>query len=39
MRNQLLHTAITAALEAGKAILEIYHSGDLDIEIKEDNSP
>ena len=39
MRNQLLHTAITAALEAGKAILEIYHSGDFDIEIKGDNSP
>ena len=39
MRNQLLHTAITAALEAGKAILEIYHSGDFDIELKGDNSP
>jgi len=39
MRNQLLHTAITAALEAGKAILEIYHSGAFDIEIKGDNSP
>ena len=39
MRNQLLHTAITAALEAGKAILEIYHSGEFDVEIKGDNSP
>jgi 3'(2'), 5'-bisphosphate nucleotidase len=39
MRNQLLHTAIIAALEASKAILEIYHSGDFDIEIKGDNSP
>jgi 3'(2'), 5'-bisphosphate nucleotidase len=39
MRNQLLHTAIIAALEAGKAILEIYHSGDFDIEMKGDNSP
>ena len=39
MRNQLLHTAIIAALDAGKAILEIYHSGDFDIEIKGDNSP
>jgi 3'(2'), 5'-bisphosphate nucleotidase len=37
--KQLLNTAITAALEAGKAILEIYHSGDFDIEIKGDNSP
>ena len=34
-----LFTAITAALEAGKAILEIYHSGEFDIEIKGDNSP
>ena len=39
MIKQLLNTAITAALEAGKAILEIYHSGDFDIEIKGDNSP
>lgn len=37
--NQLLNTAITAALEAGKAILEIYHSGEFDVEIKGDNSP
>jgi 3'(2'), 5'-bisphosphate nucleotidase len=37
--KQLLGTAITAALEASKAILEIYHSGDFDIEIKGDNSP
>lgn len=34
-----LFTAVTAALEAGKAILEIYHSGDFDIEIKGDSSP
>jgi len=39
MRNQLLHTAITAALKAGKAILEIYHSGAFDVELKGDNSP
>ena len=39
MMKQLLTTAITAALEAGKAILEIYHSGEFDIEIKGDNSP
>ena len=39
MGNQLLHTAIIAALEASKAILEIYHSGAFDIELKGDNSP
>ena len=39
MKNLLLHTAITASLEAGKAILEIYHSGEFDIELKGDNSP
>ena len=37
--KQLLNIAITAALEAGKAILEIYHSGEFDVEIKGDNSP
>ena len=37
--KQLLNTAITAALEAGKAILEIYHSGEFNVEIKGDNSP
>ena len=34
-----LVTAIIAALEASKAILEIYHSGAFDIELKGDNSP
>ena len=34
-----LKTAIVAALQAGKAILEIYHSRDFYIEIKGDNSP
>ncbi len=34
-----LETAILAALQAGKEILKIYHSGDFDIEIKGDNSP
>jgi 3'(2'), 5'-bisphosphate nucleotidase len=34
-----LKTAIEAALQAGKAILEIYHSGAFDIELKGDNSP
>lgn len=37
--KQLLITAIAAALEAGKSILEIYHSGEFDLEIKGDNSP
>ena len=37
--KQLLSTAINAALEAGKAILEIYDSGNFDVEIKGDNSP
>ena len=37
--KQLLNTAINAALESGKAILEIYHSGVFDVEIKGDNSP
>ncbi len=30
-----LQTAITAALEAGKAILEIYHSDDFEVELKD----
>jgi 3'(2'), 5'-bisphosphate nucleotidase len=38
MKN-LLNTAITAALKAGKAILEIYHSGEFHVELKGDNSP
>tara|TARA_B100000787_G_scaffold142502_1_gene111869 strand:+ start:5206 stop:5994 length:789 start_codon:yes stop_codon:yes gene_type:complete len=38
MKN-LLNTAVIAALEAGKVILEIYHSGEFDVEIKGDNSP
>lgn len=37
--KQLLKTAILAALEAGKKILEIYHSREFDIEIKGDSSP
>lgn len=39
MMIHLLNTAIIAVLEAGKSILEIYHSGEFDIEIKGDNSP
>ena len=37
--KQLLNTAIISALEAGNAILEIYHSGEFDVELKGDNSP
>ena len=37
--SENLKTAIHASLEAGKAILEIYHSGEFDVEIKGDNSP
>jgi 3'(2'), 5'-bisphosphate nucleotidase len=36
---KLLTTAIEAALEAGKVILEIYKSDDFEVEIKGDNSP
>ena len=39
MMQDVLKIAIVAALEAGKAILEIYHSGEFDVEIKGDNSP
>ena len=31
--------AVTAAFEAGLAILEIYHSGDFDVTLKGDDSP
>jgi 3'(2'), 5'-bisphosphate nucleotidase len=31
--------AIEAALKAGRKILEIYHSGDFDVELKGDDSP
>lgn len=34
-----LITAITAALKAGKVILDIYHSDDFQVELKGDNSP
>lgn len=37
--KDLLKIAITAALDAGKSILEIYNSGEFNIEVKEDNSP
>lgn len=34
-----LKTAVTAALEAGQAILDIYHSDDFEVQLKGDNSP
>ncbi|WP_179318048.1 3'(2'),5'-bisphosphate nucleotidase CysQ [Winogradskyella helgolandensis] len=37
--TELLHHSITAALEAGKAILKIYHSDDFEVELKGDDSP
>lgn len=37
--TELLHQSITAALEAGKAILDIYHSDDFELELKGDDSP
>lgn len=39
MMKDVLNTAINAALEAGKSILKIYHSGEFDTETKGDNSP
>ncbi|WP_225035064.1 3'(2'),5'-bisphosphate nucleotidase CysQ [Winogradskyella sp. SM1960] len=37
--TELLHQSIKAALEAGKAILDIYHSDDFQVELKGDDSP
>jgi 3'(2'), 5'-bisphosphate nucleotidase len=37
--QQLLITAIQAALKAGEEILKVYHSGEFAVEQKEDNSP
>ena len=36
---KLLHTAIEAALEAGKSILDIYNTDDFGVEFKGDSSP
>ncbi|MBO3100187.1 3'(2'),5'-bisphosphate nucleotidase CysQ family protein [Gelidibacter pelagius] len=38
-KTKHLKTAITAALEAGKVILDIYNSDDFEVELKEDHSP
>ena len=36
--NDLLKISITAAIEAGKEILDVYHN-EFDVETKADNSP
>jgi 3'(2'), 5'-bisphosphate nucleotidase len=38
-RSDWLHTAITSALAAGRAILEVYDSADMGVEKKADDSP
>ena len=38
-RSSWLYTAITSALAAGKAILEVYDSADMGVEKKADDSP
>ncbi|MGS2765115.1 3'(2'),5'-bisphosphate nucleotidase CysQ [Sinomicrobium sp. M5D2P9] len=37
--DQLLEVAIKASLDAGEKIMEIYDSGDFDVDYKSDNSP
>lgn len=37
--NEWIRVALAASLEAGRAILDIYHSGDVGVEYKEDQSP
>lgn len=39
INNLILENAITAAIVAGRKILEIYRQPDFEIEIKNDNSP
>ena len=39
MSQDLLKTAISAALEAAKEILKIYHSDNFEIQLKSDDSP
>ena len=39
LRKIWLQTAITSAVAAGKAILEVYNSADMGVEKKADNSP
>ncbi len=37
--DNLLNIALQASIEAGKAIMDIYETGDFGVEKKEDNSP
>ena len=37
--EKLLETAIDAAIDAGKSIMEIYETDDLGVDFKSDNSP
>ena len=37
--TELRDAAVKAAVEAGRAILEVYHSSDFDVTVKGDNSP
>ncbi len=37
--NNLINTAIKASIKAGKAILEVYHSNDFEVQFKSDQSP
>ncbi len=37
--NDWIRLALAASLEAGRAVLDIYESGDLGVEYKEDQSP
>ena len=39
MSQDLLKIAISAALEAAKEILKIYHSNDFEVQLKSDDSP
>ena len=36
--SQLLNLSVSAALEAGSEIMEIYSSDSIEVEIKEDDS-
>ncbi len=37
--KELINTAIKASIDAGKKIMEVYESGNFEVEIKSDNSP
>ncbi len=37
--DKLMDSVVEIAIEAGKAIMEVYESGDFDVETKDDDSP